>query len=154
MVVAIEDEPKQSEPPRRRGWLWVVVIVAFVVIALLLLWLRGCAPAGTSSTGKTSTQSAASAADESRIALDDRVHAALHAQRGPKGGPLDLLVYIFQVSTAHGVGVSITLTPLSGADPKAIAAQCENAVMAAVSEVTSVTVVDANGTVVSSQKRK
>lgn len=139
----------------------LIALVVVVIVVVAIVWLRGCSPGGTSSAGRTTGQPSASSAGTSTTPLEDRIHAALHAQTLSNGNPLDTLVYIFEVSTDNGVAVTITLTQPSAAfartpstNPQKIAAACENAVLAAVPEVTSVAVVDTNHVPISLQKRK
>jgi hypothetical protein len=131
------------------------MIVALIILAVWLL--RGCIPAGTTGPGATGNKPSVPATGTSANALDDRIHAALHALQLADGLPLDTYVYIFTVSTKDGVSALVTLTPLGNA-PKKITAQsvataCEDAILAAVPEVTSVEVIDSGRIPVSSKTR-
>jgi hypothetical protein len=158
-----EDPPADtSDPAKKKGKRGIVlgclIALAIVAIVILALWLlRSCAPAGTSSTGGTASQSPVSVEGSSTTTIEDRVHAALHAQSLTNGSPLDTLVYIFTVSTTDGVSVLITLTPMPSTPktgPQSIATACQNAVLSAVPEVTRVEVIDSGRVPISSQTRK
>ena len=162
----VESPTPQADPPQAEGkpkksnavlmgCLAAVAVIVIIVLAILLL--RGCDARQASTPSPTASQPTTSTAGESGTTIDNRVHAALHAKTLSDGARLDDYVYIFEVSTANGVSVAITLTPMPGGprvNAQSIATDCENVVLAAVPEVTRVAVVDANRTPVSVQTRK
>ena len=158
----IEDPSATADEAEKKGkrpiLLWVLIALMIVAIIILALWLlRSCAPARTSSTSGTASQTSVTAEDTSAMVLEDKIHAALHAQSLPDGNPLDTLVYIFTVSTKDGVSVLITLTPMPSSPktgPQSIATACQTAVLSAVPEVTRVEVIDSGRTPISTETRK
>ena len=150
-----DNAPEQETAPEQKNRKAIltgslIVLAILVIIVLVILLLRGCA--GQTTGSRLSNQSSAPGAGQSAISIENRVHAALHSKTF-NGGRLCTFVYIIEASTDHGVVATIRLTVPSASVP-GIATVCENAVMAAVPEVTRVSVVDVNNSVVGSTTRK
>ena len=159
-------EPEQPKAKRTYGRVIVALtILALIIIAIVLLWffwLRGL-PGGNSSgaRGQTAAVPLVPLDEAATKAITEKVYAALRATSLPHGAPLTTVVYIAKVAGTSGIPITITLTDPATilqlnpeTQPLTLAADCETAVLAAVPEVTNVTVIDTNGQVLGTETRK
>ena len=126
----------------------LIVLLIIVIIVLLVFGMRGCA-GQTSSAGRVTTSSSGPSADELAASLANRAHAAIHGKSLANGALLCSRVYVIEAS---GDAITIRLT-VPSVSATGMAAACETAVMAAIPEATSVSVVDINDGLVGSAKR-
>ena len=130
----------------------IIVLLIAVIAALLIFGMRACSNR-TPTTGQVSGPSSGLSAEDA-LSLENRIHMAIHGKSLPNGGLLCSYVYIVEASKdASGVAATIDLTTASKAN-RAVAAACDSAVMAALPEITRVSVVDVNGSVVDAATRK
>lgn len=149
------------QPKRRRSPLmwFLIALLIIAVIAILFFLLRGCTASPTPSASSTASSTASSGA----LTIENKIHTAIHPLTIGKGTQLDTTVYIIEASTnASGVVAVIRLNQTSDQLNRAftagtamsIATACEDAVIAKVPEVHTITVVDMSGALIDSATRK
>jgi len=149
-----ETEPRRSERKGKNTALsgCLIVLALIVIIVALLFWLREC---GTNrGLGEDSTKKQSSADGARSLAIENKVHSVLHTESLGKDKPLCSVIHIIEAKERDGVvGVIIRLT--AAADAKHAASVSQSAVMDGVPEVSTVSVVDASGSLIGTPlKRK